>query len=422
MMNDGDKATRGTAINAWLPRTPLPVAMLLGAVAEALFLVRVAVPHRPIFDEIYYVPAARAMLERAYLLNREHPPLAKELIALGIRLFGDTPVGWRFMSTLAGTATVLAVFAIVQLMTGRLRSALFAGVLTILNFTVLVQARIAMLDTFMTAFLLAGIAAIAWAMRDGGWGKWLAGAMLLGAATACKWAAAPYVAFAALAFLLLKRGHPERWPGLAPLPAVALLGAISVATYFLSFAPVLHFRVDPLTWRGLLSYQYYMYEQQVQVLPHHTYQSDWWTWPLLIRPIWYLYEVTDGAQRGILMIGNPLLMWGGLVAVAACLWGWVTSRSPRLLAAFALWAGSVAIFALIPKSLGFYYYYYPSSIFIVIAIAAVFDHWRARLGKWDERLVIAAFILALSYFPVLSAQALGSPRAFQYWTWLPSWV
>ncbi|MCW6537411.1 glycosyltransferase family 39 protein [Sphingomonas lycopersici] len=421
-MKQTGKATRGTAINAWLPRTPLPVAILLGAVAEALFLVRVAVPHRPIFDEIYYVPAARAMLERAYLLNREHPPLAKELIALGIRLFGDTPVGWRFMSTLAGTATVLAVFAIVQLMTGRLRSALFAGVLTILNFTVLVQARIAMLDTFMTAFLLAGIATIAWAMRDGGWGKWLAGAMLLGAATACKWAAAPYVAFAAFAFLLLKRGHPQRWPGLAPLPAVALLGLVSVATYFLSFAPVLHFRVDPLTWRGLPSYQYYMYEQQVQVLPHHTYQSDWWTWPLLIRPIWYLYEVTDGAQRGILMIGNPLLMWGGLVAVAACLWGWMTSRSARLLAAFALWAGSVATFALIPKSLGFYYYYYPSSIFIVIAIAAVFDHWRARLGKWDERLVIAAFILALCYFPVLSAQALGSPRAFQYWTWLPSWV
>lgn len=421
-MNDSGTAAREAALSSWLPRTPLPVAILLGAVAQALFLVRLAVPHRMVFDEIYYVPAARAMLERHYLLNREHPPLAKELIALGIRLIGDTPLGWRFMSTLAGTATVLAVFAIVQLMTGRLRASLFAGALTILNFTVLVQARIAMLDTFMVAFLLTGIATIAWAMRAGGWGKWIAGAMLLGAATACKWAAAPYVAFAALAFLMFRRGHPGRWPGLAPVPAVALLGLVSVGTYFLSFAPVLHFQVDPLTWRGLPAHQYYMYQQQVQVLPHHTYQSDWWTWPLLIRPIWYLYEQTDGAQRGILMIGNPLLMWGGLIAVVACLWGGIRSGNPRLLAAFGLWAASVAIFAIIPKSLGFYYYYYPSSIFIVIAIAAAFDHWRARLGKWDERLVIAAFVFALYYFPVLSAQALGSPRAFQYWTFLPSWV
>ncbi|WP_298673052.1 glycosyltransferase family 39 protein [uncultured Sphingomonas sp.] len=411
-----------TAISSWLPRSPLPIAILLGAVAEALFLVRLAVPHKPVFDEIYYVPAARAFLDHTRLLNIEHPPLAKELIAIGIRLFGDTPVGWRFMSTLAGTATVIAVFAIVQSMTGRLRASLFAGVLAILNCTIFVQARVATLDGFMAAFLLSAIAMIAWAMKRGGWGKWIAGSALLGAATACKWAAAPYVGFAAIAFLLLKRGNARRWPGLRPLPALAVLGVISVATYFATFLPAFHFRADPLTWRGLLPLQHYMYAQQVQVLPSHIYQSSWWTWPLLIRPIWYLYEPIEGAQRGILLIGNPLLMWGGLIAVAACLWGWMKTASPRLLAAFALWTASVAIFAIIPKSLGFYYYYYPSSIFIVIAIAAAFDHWRERLGRWDAGLTLAAFAVALYFFPALSAQALDGPAAFHYWTWLPSWV
>lgn len=409
-------------VNPWLPRKPLPVAILLGAVAEALFLVRVGMPHKMMFDEIYYVPAARTFLAQSRLLNVEHPPLAKELIALGIRLLGDSPLGWRFMSTLAGTATVVAVFAIVQLMTGRLRAALIAGVLAILNFTIFVQARIATLDVFMAAFLTVAIAMIAWTMKSGGWGKWIAASVLLGAATACKWAAAPYVAFAGLAFLLLKRGDPRRWPGLRPLPALALLGAVSIATYFATFLPIFHFSADPLTWQGLLPLQKYMYEQQVQVLPSHIYQSSWWSWPLLIRPIWYLYEPIEGAQRGVLMIGNPLIMWGGLIAVAACLWGWLKSRSPRLLAAFALWTASVAIFAIIPKSLGFYYYYYPSSIFLVIAIAAVFDHWRDRLGRWDEGFTLAALVLALYFFPALSAMPLDGPKAFHHWTWLPSWV
>ncbi|WEK42079.1 MAG: glycosyltransferase family 39 protein [Candidatus Sphingomonas colombiensis] len=400
----------------------MPIAILLGAVAEALFLVRVAVPHKLVFDEIYYVPAARAFLDHTRLLNVEHPPLAKELIAIGIRLFGDTPVGWRFMSTLAGTATVIAVFAIVQLMTGRLRTSLFAGVLAILNFTIFVQARVATLDGFMVAFLLSAITMIAWAMKRGGWGKWITGSALLGAATACKWAAAPYVAFAAIAFLLLKRGDVRRWPGLRPIPALAVLGVVSVTTYFVTFIPAFQFKADPLTWHGLLPLQKYMYEQQVQVLPSHIYQSSWWTWPLLIRPIWYLYEPIEGAQRGILLIGNPLLMWGGLVAVAACLWGWVKTAHPRLLAAFALWTASVAIFAIIPKSLGFYYYYYPSSIFIVITIATAFDHWRERLGRWDEGLTLAAFAVGLYFFPALSAQALDGPAAFHYWTWLPSWI
>lgn len=414
--------TTARTISSWLPRKPLPVAILLGAVAEALFLVRVAVPHKMVFDEIYYVPAARTFLDSSRLINVEHPPLAKELIALGIRLLGDSALGWRFMSTLAGAATVVAVFAIVQLMTGRLRASLFAGVLAILNFTIFVQARIATLDVFLAAFLTTAIAVFAWAMRRGGWGKWFAASALLGAATACKWAAAPYVAFAGLAFMLLKRGHTHRWPGLRPLPALAVLGVISIATYFATFLPIFHFKAEPLTWGGLIPLQKYMYSQQVQVLPSHIYQSSWWTWPLLIRPIWYLYEPVEGAQRGIFMIGNPVVMWGGLIAVAACLWGWVKSGNTRLFAAFALWTASVAIFAIIPKSLGFYYYYYPSSIFIVIAIAAAFDHWRQRLGRWDEKLVLAAFVVALYFFPALSALALNGPGAFHYWTWLPSWI
>ncbi len=411
-----------SASPSWFPRSPVPVAILLGAVAEALFLVRVAVPHKMVFDEIYYVPAARTFLEQSRLLNLEHPPLAKELIALGIHMLGDTPVGWRFMSTFAGTATVVAVFAIVQLMTGRLRASLFAGVLALLNFTIFVQARVATLDGFMAAFLTAAIAMIAWAMRRGGWGKWMAGSALLGAATACKWAAAPYVAFAGIAFLVLKRGDARRWPGLHALPALATLGAISVVIYFATFLPLFHFAVEPLSWRGLLPLQKYMFAQQVQVLPSHIYQSSWWTWPLLIRPIWYLYEPVDGAQRGILMIGNPVVMWGGLVAVAACLWGWMKKRDTRLLAAFALWVASVGIFAIIPKSLGFYYYYYPSSIFIVIAIAAAFDHWRSQRARWDRRFAMAALAMAVYFFPVLSATALSGPAAFHYWTWLPSWI
>lgn len=60
-------------VDPWLPRKPLPVAILLGAVAEALFLIRVGMPHKMVFDEIYYVPAARTFLARSRLLNVEHP-------------------------------------------------------------------------------------------------------------------------------------------------------------------------------------------------------------------------------------------------------------------------------------------------------------------------------------------------------------
>jgi 4-amino-4-deoxy-L-arabinose transferase-like glycosyltransferase len=57
------------------------------------------------FDEVHYVPAARQMLESGIadpVLNLMHPPLAKQLMALSIRTFGDntttTIAGHTYMS------------------------------------------------------------------------------------------------------------------------------------------------------------------------------------------------------------------------------------------------------------------------------------------------------------------------------------
>ena len=59
-------------------------------------LVGVTTPEKFYFDEVHYVPAARQMLEPvmpAPMLNPMHPPLAKQLMALSTRTFGDVPLG-----------------------------------------------------------------------------------------------------------------------------------------------------------------------------------------------------------------------------------------------------------------------------------------------------------------------------------------
>ena len=96
-----------------------------------------------------------------------------------------------------------------------------------------------------------------------------------------------------------------------------------MAVYFVTFTPAFFYHFEPLTLSKLLPFQSKMYFEQTQVLQPHPYQSSWWTWPLDIRPIWYLYEPVDGAVRSILMLGNPVVMWGGLIAVLACLYAGV---------------------------------------------------------------------------------------------------
>jgi dolichyl-phosphate-mannose--protein O-mannosyl transferase len=401
---------------------PFLIGALVALASELIFLIRLSVPNKPVFDEVHYLPAARAIRDLSGPTNIEHPLLAKELIALSLRWFGDEPFGWRFASTIAGAATVAGVFALVHLLTGRLRASLIGAALALMSFTIYVQARIAMLDTFLAAFLLWGVVVLTWSMRHPGYGRWCTGAVLLGLATACKWTAGPYVAFAAITFLRLRHRRPDRWVGMNPALAVALLGIVSVAIYFLTFAPAFFYTRDPLTLSRLIPFQLDMYARQTQVLPAHTYQSSWWTWAFMRRPIWYLYEPVDGVQRGIWMIGNPAIMWGGLVAVAALFWAWVKTDSARLLAPAMLWVASLLIWALIPKSLGFYYYYYPSGIFLVVALAVALDHWRTQLRGWDELYLLLCFGLLIYFLPVLCAEPLTDAGAFRRFTWFASWV
>ncbi len=401
---------------------PLPVAFGIGLLAQLLFCWRLTTPHVLVFDEVHYVPAARMLRSLAGPVNIEHPLLGKTLIALGMMLFGDNALGWRALSTAAASAVVMGVFAILWLLFGRIRTASVGAVLTALNFTVFVQARTAMLDGFMAAFVVTGLAALLWAMRAGGWWRWLLGSVLLGLAVGTKWTSLPYVGFAGLTYLIARRRRPALWPGLHPVAALALLGGGVALAYLATFWPAFLYADQPLTWRTLLPFQIDMYHRQTQVLPPHTYQSAWWTWPFDWRPIWYLYEFADGAQRGVLMLGNPAVMWGGLIAVLACLAAWVRSGNAKAGGIALLWIGSVAMWAIIPKSLGFFYYYYLSSIWLAIAIAAAFDHWRARLRYWDEAFLALTGVLFIHFYPILGATALKGPGSFHGWMWLKSWI
>ena len=62
------------------------------------------------FDEIYHGRTAYEMIHKLYCYENTHPPLGKELIALGVLIFGMCPFGWRFMGTLFGVLMVPIIY------------------------------------------------------------------------------------------------------------------------------------------------------------------------------------------------------------------------------------------------------------------------------------------------------------------------
>lgn len=423
--------------------SPVWALVLLMVAAQALFTIGLQQPTQPLFDETHYVPAARALIEGSGNLNPEHPPLAKYLIGLGMLLFGDTPFGWRLPSTFMGTATVASIFLIAQSLFGKTRLSVTAGVLTLLNQLVFVQARIAMLDVYMGGFLMLAL----WCLIDSHGrasparvqAQLAAAGALFGLAMACKWTPAPYLALAlvAIAGLRLREAVGARagvggwlfsvrlngWRGVSTVRAGLYLGGVALLAYLASFAPLLFLDQGGLTLGELLPEQLDIFRLQTQPLGSHPYMSSWWQWPAISRPIWYLYERVDGQLRGVLLIGNPAIMWGGLVAVAACAYAGLRQRDSRLLLVAGIYLFAFGVWIVIPKRIGFYYYYYVPAMFLSLALAAALDRFGAAAGRrWlTPAFVTMSAILFAYFYPILAARPLGGDQAFLGWMWFDSW-
>jgi len=313
----------------------------------------------------------------------------------------------------------------VSLLTG-----LFAGT----NFLLFVHARIAMLDIFMAAFVMVALWMCAAAVREPEKARLclaLAGAAM-GAAMAAKWNAIPLAVLPGLAFfvarlaavrrrlLLSRRGWPV--PGISLAEAFVWLGLVPLAVYTLSFWPFLFYSNVPGNASGLISLHAYMLELQTQVFQPHPYQSVWWQWIGNLRTIWYLYEEVDGAQRGVMLIGNPLTMLAGLLALSWCAWAAWAQRRRDAMAAVVLFVASLALWVVAPKPVQFYFHYLLPGCFLSYALALGVE----RLWQSGERLVPAALVLGAAglfayWFPVLTAAPLEGPQSFLQWAWFEGW-
>lgn len=437
-----------------IPRRWLALCAVIWAAAQALFLIHVEYPASVNFDEFHYVPSAKQFLDLKENQNYEHPPLGKELMAVGIGVFGDNPFGWRVMSTFFGALTLVGMFLWAMALFRDERSALWVVGITLANQLLYVQARIGMLDTFMFAFLAFAMAFFTEAWSERADPRRLrrlmrATGLMLGLATACKWfGLIPWAMVIGL--IVLMKGlqlapvtwraraddwySPKLFAGLRVRDVVLELGLYPLVAYFVTFLPFFFLTTGGArTPLDLLQMQWRMWDGQSRVVNAHPYMSTWLDWPLLKRPIWYAFETEAPEKkfvRGVFLLGNPLVMWTGLLAIAACIWSAIYERRREAFLIAATWIAFYLSWAVIPRKVAFYYYYYPAGMVLGLALAYVLNRVEELVGTPERRRQAAAFrwgfltaaiALFLWFFPILAALRIPTER-FRQWMWLKSWI
>ncbi len=399
-------------------------ALLVGIVFIAAFtrLWRLGEPPTCYFDEVYFPTNAALIWNRAdgdagawnfYTTENTHPPLSKDIMALGEGIFGNKQLapgakngcwgdkedaarqvssdwnfdmfGARFFGAVAGIFSVIFVYLIAKRLFKNDVAALSSAFLLAMDGLVLTQSRIATPDTFVLCFMLG---AVYYLLKR----NWLVAGIFLGATATSKWIGAftiwPVILyFGWTMFRRWREAGAERSlreaervmaaGAVGVIAGVFIFGGVYLEQGELSYTPLLaggvpaalglfvilgglfailtepklrhlarsklylnaawtlplFFVIIPFFGVYMASYipmflqghgiSYWWdlnrsaYEFHSSLKQTHPSQSGFLTWPIDMRPVFF-YLGTGEAK--IYNLGNPLVFWMSLPALAFCTW------------------------------------------------------------------------------------------------------
>jgi dolichyl-phosphate-mannose--protein O-mannosyl transferase len=385
------------------------------------------------------------------------------------------------MAALVGSLTILVLARAARRMTRSTLLGCLAGVLLALDALHVVLSRTALLDVFLAFWVVAGFACLLadrdWArlrleaayqagVREArlGWRPWrLAAGLCLGAALATKWSGIYFIVAFAIMSMLWDAGARRRL-GLRQPYVMSVRLDVPLAAAWTALVPLVVYLVSWTGWfasdkgwgrnwdqatssgpvffvidsvRSWLAYQVEMLHISAGLNAAHTYQSQPWTWPFLLRPVAFFYDSPTGCgaaqcSRAVLGTGSPVIWYGGLISIIVVITWYTGSRDWRggavLLGYAAGWLPWF-YFALADHRTMFLFYMAPVLPFLILAITLACG--LAIGGPEDRRrpagtAVAGAFaLLAVANFwwlqPILMAEVIT------YTDWhrrllFPSWL
>jgi dolichyl-phosphate-mannose--protein O-mannosyl transferase len=412
---------------------------LIFLVGYFVLLIGIDTPDHPYFDETHYVPAARQLLQSHLAiptLNLEHPPLAKELMAASIWLFGDNPFGWRTMSALFGALALTGVYLCGLALFGDRRPALWATAVAALNQMLFVQARLAMLDIYVLAFVLWGLAAFMMSFRSATRTRALlyAAGFCFGLACACKWSGVfawgMCIAVVA-AVLVLQRWdtrfgdpgpadwyRPTLWAEMRARDWLLCLGLVPLAAYCVAWLPIYGLSPGAL-WEA----QRRIFHDNATLVTPHPYMSAWPSWPFVVRPVWFLFEkAADDTFSAVLSLGNPVVFWSAVPAVVVCLRDWIVTRRRDAFLIVASYAALYLGWMMLPRAIGFSFYYLPAVTVASLALAYCFYRSETKGWRWARWMFLAAAAGCFLLLLPISAASVGTLLSgYERLMWFASW-
>ncbi len=174
---------------------------------------------------------------------------------------------------------------------------------------------------------------------------------------------------------------------------------------------------------GIINQTKNMFDYHSQLTATHDFSSEWYTWPIMTKPVWYYVGYYGGNIKSTIVgIGNPAIWWFGILATLFVLVSSIFKRKKEMLFILAFILCTYLPYIFIGRVM-FMYHYFPTLPFVMLAIVA-FMKWiteKLKNNSFYIFYVALVILLFLIFYPVVSGMLTTSDYVDSL-KWFSSWI
>ena len=394
------------------------------------------------FDDIYHVRNAYEISNAQKMYTAVHPLLGTEIIALGIKIFGMNPFGYRIMGVVFSSAILLMTYLLVKEFTSH-KWAIYGTLLMAFDFMHYTTGRIATLEPFSIFFIMGMFLFMIKATKHNyihdsrkHYINLLVSGLFMGMAISVKWTGCYAVVGLALIYFIFNiqtfikekdyRLRNNRTVELFLLSLIFFI-IIPVMIYILSFIIVPMYGTK---WHNLnefidqvIQYNTYMFNYHTGLESTHPYSSKWYEWLFNIRPIWYYVKRNPDTIMTISCMNNPLINISGVIAIIYGFYQTFIKKNQTFLILLIMYFTNLVPWMFVSRTT-FAYHYYPCIPFLILILTYTLYHLSRNNRQFEylmQAIIILSFILFIIFLPVTGGFETTNFYVQKFLRWLPTW-
>lgn len=358
------------------------------------------------FDEIYFARTAYNYLNNEETYEWTHPPLGKMIQAIPVILFNKmAPFYYRLMGNIAGIIMIFIMYLLGIELFKKRKWAIVSSLLMFFETSHFVQTRMGTVDSFLILFIMLAIYFMIRHItkKETKYNLFLSG-LFFGLSMCVKWTGAlGGLALAIIYFydFIKNKRNIKKTLSYGTIYFVIIPLIIYTSIYFIYPKNRVAYTDS---YKAIIDQTEMMYNYHSKLTDDHFFSSDWYTWPISYKPVWYYEQEYSYVTKGtITAIGNIVIWWLGIIAVLYLPYRIIKKKELEsiilLITVLSLWLPYIFIGRVM-----FLYHYFPVVPFITLAVVKLLKDIEEKTKKTFIvpiylTIVIGFFII---YYPVIS--------------------